>query len=62
MGEMCTSAGLFFKTVGGQYRHALGMYQVILVCAVALEGHDSLYVTNTRPEKSKKKRARRGPA
>jgi hypothetical protein len=30
--------------VDGQYQQALGMYELTLVCAVALEGHDSLDV------------------
>ncbi len=43
----CMTAGLFFKTVGGQYQQALGMYEFSLVCAVALEGHDSTLVAKS---------------
>ena len=38
---MCSSAGDFFQTVGGQYQQALGMYEFALVCALALALHDS---------------------
>ena len=38
---MCMSAGNFFATVGGQYQQALSMFEFTLVCALALEGHDS---------------------
>jgi len=36
------SAGVCFQTVGGQHQQSLGMYEFTLVCAVALEGDDSL--------------------
>jgi len=42
--EMCMLAGLFFQTVSGQYQQALDMFDFTLICAVALEGHDSLVV------------------
>ena len=45
---MCMSAGVFFDTVGGQYQQALGMHEFGLVCALALEGHESLFVAKTR--------------
>jgi tetratricopeptide (TPR) repeat protein len=44
---MCRSAGVFFQEVGGQYQQALGMYEFTLVCAVALEGHDSSLVAGS---------------
>jgi hypothetical protein len=34
----------FFQTMGGQYHQALVRYGFTLVCAFALEGHDSLEV------------------
>jgi hypothetical protein len=43
---MCMSAGTFFKTVGGHNQQALAMYQFAIVCALALEGHDSLDVAD----------------
>ena len=45
--EMCMSAGTFCETVAGQYQQALGMYEFTLVCALALEGHDSPSVAET---------------
>jgi tetratricopeptide (TPR) repeat protein len=45
---MCMSAGTFFQTVGGQYQQALGMHEFALVCALALEGHDSPDVASSR--------------
>jgi hypothetical protein len=39
---MCSSAGLFFATVGREYQQALHMHEITLVCVLALEGHDSL--------------------
>jgi tetratricopeptide (TPR) repeat protein len=44
---MCRSAGIFFHTVVGQYQQALGMHEFDLVCAVALEGHDSVNVATS---------------
>jgi tetratricopeptide (TPR) repeat protein len=44
---MCLSAGVFFHTMGEQDQQALGMFEFTLVCAVALEGHDSLDVATS---------------
>jgi hypothetical protein len=50
--RMCMSAWNFFQAMGGQYQQALGMYEFTLVCALALEGHDSLIVADTRENMS----------
>ena len=44
---MCMSAGLFFQNVRGLYQQAFQVYQFALVCAVALEGHDSTSVADS---------------
>ena len=36
---MCMRAGNFFCAVGGQFRQALGMYEIAWGCGVALHGH-----------------------
>jgi tetratricopeptide (TPR) repeat protein len=41
---MCMLAGFFFRTVSAQYQQALDIFDFTLICAVALEGHDSLVV------------------
>ena len=48
VGDMCMSAGTFFTTVGGPYEQSLDMYDFTLVCAVTLQGHDSLVVVRLR--------------
>ena len=49
----CARRRGFLQDSGRTISQALGVYEVTLVCAVALEGHDSLDVTKTWPEKSK---------
>jgi len=46
VGLMCRQAGRFFLMVNGQYRHALGVQEVAMDCALALGGPENPMVAH----------------